>query len=114
MTSNLIRFWKFQLSRITANQDNPEPTAFYPRDTAPLLFRSARSCITDASDSLLRIGPIHSASEEELYQLAETVSGLSHALSLELTIRGNYHLSLVRLESQDDRRALLLSEVTEQ
>jgi len=111
MNSNLVRFWKFQLSRITANKDNPEPTPFYPRDTAPLLFRSARSCITDASDSLLRIGPIYSASDDELYQLAETISGLSHALSLELSIRGNYHLSLIRLESQDDRRALLISEV---
>ena len=51
MNSNLVRFWKFQLSRITANKDSPEPAPFYPRNTAPLLFRSARSCITDASDS---------------------------------------------------------------
>ncbi len=114
MNSNLVRFWKFQLSRITASNDVPEPTPFYPRNTAPLLFRSARSCITDAADSLLRIGPIHSATDDDLFQLAETISGLSHALCLELSIRGSYHLSLIRLVSQDERRALLISELTEQ
>ncbi len=81
MSNEQKRFWAVQVHRI---KDAPSDPPLFDQPKAHLLFRSGRHRLNDAIETLVRVGPLHSASSDELHDLAQLSSGLVHAIALEL------------------------------
>lgn len=109
MSNEQKRFWAVQVHRI---KDAPSDPPLFDQPKAHLLFRSGRHRLNDAIETLVRVGPLHSASSDELHDLAQLSSGLVHAIALELSLRGSHRLFAVRLDNDLQYRELILSSVS--
>jgi len=109
MSNERVRYWSIQKHRLS---DHASDKPLYSADKASLMFRSGRQRLRDAREALVCVGPIHGATDADLFDLAEIVSELGHAISIELSIRGTGKLCLLRFDTQDDNRSFLVSSVS--
>ncbi|EKF74050.1 hypothetical protein A11A3_10341 [Alcanivorax hongdengensis A-11-3] len=108
MSNPAARFWSVQLQRI---QEQTAAAPLFSPDKASLLFRAGRQRLRHSVETLVCVGPLHGASDDELFQLADIATELCHAIGVELSIRGAGRLSLLRFDTQDQTRSVLLSTV---
>ena len=93
------RFWTVQHKRMSRKPGDPPapPPLFNPVKAEHHLMQGV-TALQRAIDALVRVGPVHHCTDEQLYALCDLVESLSSACCVELASRPGYKLQIKLIE----------------